>query len=280
MFRWRFLTAAVAAVAVSLGAPLGAQAAFTLTLTEGSVSQQFDLTTMGSSGGGIVSGVSYSWSGYTYDAATKSFELESFTFGQYSLTNGAASIIVGETNLPGGTLATLSLDTIKVQRTNVGGSQNGPQGDPPPPIPAFTIELTASGFTAPTGNVFLTSQMDGKFNLPPPGQPQPNGVATLTSSVDGLSSPLSLVIEQDDGAVAANLTSGAFNAVAPYSITHKIVLENMGVGVDSRFEQGSISSQVKAVPAPAGLIMALTAVPFLGVIRRRLRQTAAPTTAA
>jgi len=280
----RKLLWAAAAVAVMATLAPPAKADFTLTLGSGSDSKTFDLTTLAAAGNGTTAaGTAYSWSGYSYDAATQSFILQDFHFGEYDLTNGRASLVTGGTNLPGNVIGELDLEAIRIERQNLGGTSNGPAGGGPPP--AFTMKLTASGYTVPSAPALLTSQMDGYFNLPPPGQPPPNGVATLQSWVDvagpagvlGSSvNPLSFDVTQQGGAQSANLTSGTFTALSnPYSITHQITLSNMGYGVDSRFQQGSISSQVVYVtPAPPGLILAATAVPFGGLLRRRLRKAA------
>jgi hypothetical protein len=283
VFRPKMVLAAAAVV--GLLAPRTANADFKLTLTQGSDSFMLNINSQtAASGSGTAGSTAYSYSGFSYNAATQTFVLQDFRFGEYDLTNGKASYVEGGTNLPGNVIGSLNFEAFRVERINPGGQSNGPAGGNP--STPFTIALTASGYTVPAAPAQLTSQMAGVFNLPPSGQPPPNGVATLQSWVnvagpDGVlgssGNPLSFDVTQQGEAQSANMVSGVFSALSnPYSITHQITLSNMGYGVDSRFQEGSISSQVAYVtPVPPGLVLAATAAPFVGLLRRRMWRQAA-----
>jgi hypothetical protein len=79
-------------------------------------------------------------------------------------------------------------------------------------------------------------------------------------------------------------TAGAFSGTAsdthgplgPYSMTLVVNINHApGTGVSSSFD----FEVVNTVPAPAGLILAATAVPFLGLLRRRMRKPEVTTAA-
>jgi hypothetical protein len=70
--------------------------------------------------------------------------------------------------------------------------------------------------------------------------------------------------------------SAPFNrSSTPYTISQEYTISLAGTGTFS----GVFGAAVTAVPAPAGLILAATALPFVGLIRRRLRKPEATTAA-
>lgn len=69
--------------------------------------------------------------------------------------------------------------------------------------------------------------------------------------------------------------SGSFNAIPPYSVTQRITLTATGAGLTTFSADNNLV--ITAVPAPAGLLLALGGVPILGVgalVRRRLAKKA------
>jgi hypothetical protein len=64
-----------------------------------------------------------------------------------------------------------------------------------------------------------------------------------------------------------------------FSMTNEIQVSGLAVAVNNLPQiQASVDSTV-IVPAPAGLILAATALPFVGLLRRRLRKPEATTAA-
>jgi hypothetical protein len=100
------------------------------------------------------------------------------------------------------------------------------------------------------------------------------GSATLDSTAGPNNAVTSLSVS---GAGSSDSDVVAFNpSNTPYFIT-----QDFGItlaGLNQTFG-ASASGTITAVPAPAGLILAATALPFVGLLRRRLRKPEATTAA-
>jgi hypothetical protein len=130
----------------------------------------------------------------------------------------------------------------------------------------LTIELTDTDFVGPspghTFNVGGTSQ----------------GTAVFEAGRSDLNAPFAL----SDSTGALAFGAGAFSGSAglgsgignPYSLTIRADITH-GSGTRT----SSFNAELTPVPAPAGLILAATALPFVGLLRRRLRKPEATTTA-
>jgi hypothetical protein len=245
-----------------------AEAGFFLTVSQaGGPSKTFDLTNTASSG----SGGGVSWSGFGIYSNEKGsvFGFQNLTVGNYSLANGQFSMwswIVGGRGVTG----ELVLDTLDVVRT--GGSNNSP----------LTIRLTATGFTEPQGTAYLTSEMDAFF-----ASGNTTGRAELSSWVGTNTSPSAPLPGATNTVgpssyINTTLTTGTFNLTGPYAITNQIVVSNMQTGTGGMLQLGRVDSQVHSAgpvvptPAPGGLVLAATALPFVGLARRLLRRKETP----
>jgi len=132
-------------------------------------------------------------------------------------------------------------------------------------VGTLTIELTDTDFVGPAPG----------YNLDVGGTT--NGTAAFlaggTNSNDeyDISNPSpELVFNSSPYAGSAFLTSQGDD---PYSLTIRAVITHQTFG------GSSFDAELSPVPAPAGLILAATALPFVGLLRRRLRKPEAASAA-
>jgi hypothetical protein len=134
------------------------------------------------------------------------------------------------------------------------------------------IELTDTGYSSFSG-----------YSLSVGGTTSENP-AILAFQAGGLTSNTEFdlttstgVLAGVDGPGASFSAVGEFGSVAavdPYSLTIRAVVTH-----DSASDTTSFDAFLQPVPAPAGLILAATALPFVGLLRRRLRKPEATTAA-
>ncbi len=132
------------------------------------------------------------------------------------------------------------------------------------------IEVTDTGFTParPAGYEFSvggtsTDRAGLRFRA---GGTSSNAEFDLSTSTGDLS------VTNGTG---TSFTAGGFfgpGIADPYSLTMRAVITH-----DSAADSTSFDAEVRPVPAPGGLILAVTCIPFFGLLRRRLQQPAPAT---
>jgi hypothetical protein len=240
MFRSRFLMAAFVAAIAALAGPATSQATFTLTLP--------DATTVNDGGTNHIL-----YSNDTFSVGTETYSI----FVRANTTDFSPSVYIqGITDL-----------SISVQ--HVGGT-SGPH--------VVTLGLNWNGIMSPTdqgfGIWFNTGMQAGTVSF---------GSVALHSEATGSSSSFA----QTDLLVSGNFNSatGKDSLIVPfvpgndtpYTITQGFTITLPGDDVFNISAHGAISAfpggNLEIVPAPAGLILAATGLPFLGLLRRRMRRT-------
>jgi len=259
MFRFRkmLLFAAMTAAAVLLGPP-SARADFEVEFTFGGATILVDATTqtVTSSGGASTAGASFNFSAGTVS-------INNLTISPTGATGGfKISATIADSNSPGGKVATIDTSSLSIL------NQTGTAGN-------STLVLTTgdTGFTSPSGpSVGLTSTISATAA----GTNSANASVLFNSYLDTTNAqfgtqqgtPTILLSPLSPGSSLSGDTSAALTGTpSPYSLTEvaKITLANGDKLTD-------LSSGTTVVPAPAGLALALTGLPLLGLggwLRRR-----------
>jgi len=258
MFRKLFLTA-VFAVTVAMVVPTTTKADFILTLT----STQNATTTVGvidfsdqaknknvsgltitPDGGGAWT-VSGKFGGYTVQANSNSFD---FGGGTAQVNDSTLQIINNSNSVSGKNKSTLDLNLVQTFTPTI-------------PNVAVTAFQSLSGDHVGTGNgsnVKGTTTFTGL------------SITTLTPATETMTSP---------GGPGQGPTSSATVNATSVSITNDVLISGLGIGQYDNFqflsEIDSVNTPfIQTTPAPAGLILAATMVPFFGLLRRRLSRMA------
>jgi hypothetical protein len=269
----RYLSLLLAIVAV-LCAPVAAKADFTLVLASGGETATVDLTS------GLIA--------YAGGATASADPISVITgAGQATvlnakLNNYVIQAVLAQSNSPGlQTGATLGLTGVNVVRSSSTGDvvsgnalNNG----------ALSISLTATGYTSPNPQKTLSTTYSASFM--PTATIAGLGMVTESSYYDASNTPFgtggqgSNASSSSGGAAIGGVTipTALPGGSGTFSMTNKISISGMGVGNDYALASASVSSAVYA-PAPSGLILAATIVPFFGILRRRMRQTDTPVVA-
>jgi hypothetical protein len=184
----------------------------------------------------------------------------------------------------GATVGTYTFSGIQLSNTNTSGT----------PTLAFvgtsaladgtgagTIQIVASanGFTLPVSPPDIIAISNATF------QAQPENTGSYAVSLDSrldtsnalaTASGVGTLIGSDAGAISATgvvALSDLRNigsVSAPYTLNFTLTATTSNSGRNVIDIDGGL--QLRPVPAPAGLILAATALPFVGVLRRRLRR--------
>jgi hypothetical protein len=269
MFRKFLLTAAVA-VAATLIAPAVSRAnmqVFDLTLTAGSETVTLDLTNshgdtliyvQSTNVAGIATGVALS------TTSNGGLYLLTASQGGYQFTNGSTnaqvdnlifdglefSATTAHTNQPG--LSTVG--DVDLTNSSVSGNTSGQ---------TVSIAISENGFTSPGAGspVFINSALTTIGTT---------GSTTGSSSDSDSATPVSETIAAGAAGSSTNIST-LFASTGNYTITGLVTTTGNFSGID-------LDSSVVLSPAPSGLILAATIVPFFGLLRRRLRSIATETT--
>jgi len=268
MLRRRFLTAALIAAVAALASPSVSQAAFTIQLSETggpSVTVSDRSATGGVLGAGTIQDANINSPG--------------------TATPGPGQITVGTsdgTNIsPGASLGDFIVNFSGSERENlarsltIGASSDGITRVVNQSSTAKTLKitLTEDGYTLPGGpaNLAVTNSLtllgvDGltdNFSL---------SSTTQIFNNTPLANTLNLSTSIPGTALGTASSSGIFarNGSGPYTVIHTFTL-TLDAGATATFNGQTLA----AVPAPAGLVLVATAVPFFGLIRRRMKS--APT---
>jgi hypothetical protein len=247
MICFRNITALVAGALASvaiLGAPASAKADFAV-----------EIITLSNPGGTII----HDGGAGDLDGIKNNQIIFSYTDASYNIVGSLAF-----TNNPGNAdLATLDIDYAMSTISTTGGT-NGTGG-------AAQLLVSATDFTAPNGNpLTLTSQINGNGTGPSgtlTAQQFANNDDLLFStsgSTPGPQGPFDTSAASGYGSAA----STQFTKTGNYSVTEQM---DFNLPTNSH-TTGDFSSDLTPAPAPAGLLLALTGMPVLGVgawFRRR-----------
>jgi len=279
MLRSKFFTAALLAATALLAAPAASQAAFRISVNDGAGDSFLaDITTTGLtlvSGTGTTAtqaGLTAALSGYTYGvdptvpgAASASFTLrlgEYLIQSQFALTNGNAPLATGST----------TVGALRISNTNVFRSgSSSTVGD--------LMLAVSADYSIPIFNPYtFSSTFSGQF---PPAAA--NGQTSLWTSTYAQGSTLfpvapgatqTVTVSQIGG---VNVVVGALNqsqnvpGPAPFVLTESAEIKLFGQG---SINSGGVASQVtNATPAPAGVVLVASVLPFVALLRRRLRKS-------
>jgi hypothetical protein len=258
MFRRKFLMAAIVAGIAALAGPATSQAAFSVTMQSGGSGPFVVTDNLASPGNGGSGGY------FDNDLVSTNPNQINISSSQVGNLNGFSFTIIATSNSPGSP-ATGGVVTSSV------------------------ISLQNNGLTAQ--RIVFTIFSDG-FTIPGAG---PLAISTVITSLSGLTQAdlgtgltQSQIYSTGTGSTSAStdpdayFQSGLTLVTGPVGFTSAGTYSNQLV-LDLYLDPGDIvfmqvASNVIA-PAPAGLILAATALPFVGLLRRRLRRPETTTAA-
>jgi hypothetical protein len=249
MFRRRFLAGAIVAAAAVLFSSATAEAGFQVTFYAGGSS----LT------------VADGQAGVDLDGAANSIITVNQNVGGYLY-----SVTLSLTNTPGTPLLA-SLDAS--------GTVSGTGAT------TFQIVASANGFTNPVSPPDLTAISNATF------QALAQNTGSYSVSFDSrfdttnslVTAPAGTQIGSGAGGIGASGVVALHDVqlgsitTSPYALNFTLTATTTNTGFNAIDLDGGL--QVRPVPAPAGLILAATALPFVGLLRRRLRKPEATTAA-
>jgi len=245
MFRNYALTVAVAILGGVL-APSAAKADFTLTIDSTTIDFTSLYTTYQSNGTavGTIDGLFFVINQNGTNVATLTGTIDGF-----SITFSAS------TTAPDGNPGQVTNESINVKSNGAASGANisftltstGFYGIPPDTGVIVTNTLVSSSFEG------TTSAITGSTSVTPATGSDPT-LATLTS------------------ASSSSTSSEMTLTGTPYTISNTATIYGLGGDPGSDIDQFSLTSTVQMAPAPSGLILAATMVPFFGLLSRRLRQ--------
>jgi len=271
MFRSKFLLAAVvAAAAIALAAPATSQAGFSVKAVVGANKATInDNNTPANTTAGSTANVT------DRSAAAGTISTNTVNAGLNHNGDDIAPFTVGGVRIgfsaqinENSAQSLLSSSTDLVLKNNSGA--------------AVTVVLTISydGFTLP-GNAPEDLKLNNELTITAFNNSV--GTKSTTSSTGSVKAKTSanddpVTSGEVGGNVAGLYTSDAIfhRTSTPYTMTQTITVK-LGVGESVKFDQESTLTPV--VPAPAGLVLLATALPFAGLLRRRLRKSEVATAA-
>lgn len=257
MLRSKFTTAALLAATALLAAPAASQASFAVTIT-------ID---------GTDYNVGYSSGGDFYTGGSTTIGTNTFINGTF-LINGISGSFSGQTNQPGGATGFV-LDTTTFLHSDAVGSHH------------VVVSALAQPFTQPGQNGDTLTLI--------------NGITSITGTLGGtlISDPnttpgLSIFgrVDPDNNPMTNNSVSTSSNQYAPgpfagwwsptvtftrgaaYSLATIIDLQMVNADTVQFTTQAIVGA-----PVPAGFVLVASALPFVAVLRRRLRKSDAVTAA-
>jgi hypothetical protein len=251
MCRPKFLTAALVAAVAALAGPSTSQAAFTITFqTTGATDITLTDQVFGPVGAGDQS------------ATVNRIASGTFAFGQYEIEVTATS------NAPGGTIpgvgegGYLTQNTFAVRALVAGAA-------------SLTIIVSDDRYTIPgAGQASVTNSISSTFlssgSVSATTTVSPTTGGSFTTAAATLTGPFST----QKGADTFGLTT---ITSTPFTITNTLIISGLLSGPNTGANITTTSTVT--APAPAGLILAATALPFAGLLRRRLRRPEATTVA-
>lgn len=260
MLRIKCIVIAVVAMAIVLAQPATSSAGFRVTVQYGAA--------YGTSAAGTLNDLDITTLSAPY-YTTPSGNDKTFEPGAITATSGGGtytiSLIAGYANTPG------TASDSYLQLTSLSVTHSGTVNQD-----LLTISITATDFTLPTSPVSLQSKLSGNF-----ANTSATGSAKYESWFDGTNanygtataivSPV-FTLFPSGSAGGTYFADGTF--ANSFSLTSQVTIKGLSNGRNNAFVSGGISTDVvTATPAPAGLILVATAVPFLGLLRRRFRNS-------
>jgi len=270
MFRRKFLIAALLAATTLLVAPATSEATFQFKLKleteQAGGSAEFDLLAgsalvLGGTGGAGNGAYSFGIFSRTVTGIETDANFANLQFGGYTI-----SVNFNNTNSPGDPNG----GWLTITGLNITRAPSGPSAD------TLKISLTATDYDLPDPQKVMRTG----FTLQAPNASA--GSISLTSYYDstnslygtGASNNMTASLPSNVGSTEKFATLGS--STGTYSLTNVIDLSNLNKG--GSINQGTITTTVIA-PAPPGLVMLVGALPFFGLLRRRLRKNEAATVA-
>jgi hypothetical protein len=269
MFR-KFLLTAMVAVSAALVVPATSQAAYSVTLA-------------------VVGGPSFVLADNTGGGPTTPFGDYNSTAGNIlaagsiGLANGDVLVwnYTGSSNQPGTpSLGFLASSTLNTYLTNSSGTVS--QG--------YRLNVTVSdqGYTGPGSlgdRLDLRTELTGLNGFDPTtqlgtGVGQNNFVSTVTGpgqTPSSQSTSASGFVLGSDGVWVSGPVS--FQRGTSYNLTETIGINLTAANTNGNGVSFQMNTVVTPAPAPAGLIMVATMLPFAGLLRRRLRKSEVATAA-
>jgi hypothetical protein len=249
MFRRRFLAGAIVAAAAVLSSAATAEAGFqvtlyagasSLTVTDGQVGVDLDGTA-----NSIIT-VNQNVGGYLYVVTL-------------SLTNSPGTSTLASLGTSGTVFGT-GATTFQIV-----ASADGYTSPVSPPDVQAISNATFQTIAANTGSYSVS--FDSRFDTTNSLVTTPTGTQ-IGSGAGGIGA---------SGVIALSDVQTDSLTTAPYSLNFTLTATTSCTGFNGLDLDGSL--QIRPVPAPAGLILAATALPFVGLLRRRLRKPEATTAA-
>jgi hypothetical protein len=259
MFRSRFLMAAFVAAIAALAGPATSQAAFSITFTVGANSTSITDQGSGDYATGP-SGLNTIDTGHMNTAGQTLLGLTPFSFQGFEIAVQTALV---------SNPSQVNIDT----QTNFIIKYNGSD-----PSQTIKIEVAATGLTNP-GAAGAAMELDhsvtGLAFLQDDGTTGGTGSLNTHALATGGNSSATLFLSSGTAATGANAPPVYFYRPATYDLIQTI---NVTLNTSNSVQFDTITSvqaappNITLVPAPAGLILAATGLPFFGLLRRRLRR--------
>jgi hypothetical protein len=260
------LLTALAVAAVASSASL-AHATFQVTLTANSTSQEAIYNGTGLTSGGSQAGTGTVTSTSTLEInGREEIQINSFLFQGYQVT------VTAQTNTPGGNVPGSGVEALQTANTitvtNLTGTTN-----------PLLIDVFSNGFNIfPSGaNVVMTNSISSTEL--DPNSPT-DSTATAVSLLNG-ASPTPAATLNGSAAISNSSPGNAATkenltlVTVPFSLDSDLTLSNLALGGTANITW----TTTVAVPAPAGLMLALSGLPVLSLgywlKRRRVRLPAA-----
>jgi len=280
MLRSKFFTAALLAATALLAAPAVSEASFLVRFTSGAnPSDTFDLNALASPSSG--SGAGFTYNGFNRTVTPPFTETSTIDLWYRGYHIVAAATL---TNAPLGNPGELRLGSVTISRSAEYDAFGVGTGSGTLSVADLKIELTADGYTLPGSPRLMNVRFSGQWAL----TAGPGGVATFSAVYDNTNTLFGTNVSQSVTA-SADVVNPAFSTnvaglSAPgsstYSLTQTMTFTGFGIGIPNGFQGGNSDVTITAAtPAPAGLVLVASVLPFVALLRRRLRKSDVATVA-
>jgi hypothetical protein len=267
MRKWFKLFTALSVAAAMLCSASTVRADFGIFITSGTSSVTFDATTntVAVAGGSITNATNGTFGSQGGGLTVTGAGTQLVTITGLQVNNQVMSATIGSGNSPGTpTVAALALSSIFISFGNA---------------TTLTIDVSDQGFTNPTGSP-VTAMTSGSATASPTNKMDVGfAIETWLNPGNGLFAKTPPPLDNFSASIAPGMSAaepGAFasvNAAAPYSLTLEMRYVPLQAG--DAITDSSSALSVIGIPEPAGIILALTGLPFLGagwLLRRRRKQ--------
>jgi len=292
MLHRRWILAAFVAVVAGLASPMTSKAAFRFHLkleSTGKTTADLDLLTIPATNVGAIN-QGYSYSGHSLtDLDPGPGNLWQSAFFNIDYFGYNLQFVIAKTNSPDGDPAQLILQSATITRSQRYAANTGAATTSGAQFSAANLKFTVSAtdYYKPEGDRLLGSHFAGQFNMASnalgatakftstyDSQNKLYGIGgspesyTETNSINNMVGPLNSQTAFSPGTHWQDVTSGP----GTFSLTNTVQLNGMGFGINNTYTGDLLDTGViSPVPAPPGLILAATALPFFGLLRRRLK---------